>query len=89
MMLDGARHAAVDGGFDAKSCLSSVSICVICGEKQSWDHRCLGWAQMGFGGYFFLKVVWMGLALVESAATGAWGNCIFLQEMALQMRVGG
>ena len=33
MMLDGGRHAAVDGGFDAKSCLSSVPICVICGEK--------------------------------------------------------
>ena len=33
MMLDGAKHAAVDKVFDAKSCLSSVPICVICGEK--------------------------------------------------------
>ena len=66
MMLDGAKHAAVDKVFDAKSCLSSVPICAICGENKSWDHRCLGWAQMGLEGMcafccFLWLMRWLGL----------------------------
>ena len=63
MMLDGVRYAAVDGVFDAKSCLSSVPICVICGEKNLRTTDVSDGHRWGFGGYFFLKVGWMGLAL--------------------------